>query len=190
MKIIIDGYNMLKSVFAVDFITDTQRNAAINKLQRYAQKKNHEIMIVFDGGPHSWPVREQHNEVTIIFSGYSMTADEYIQDYLSKTSPTEILLVTSDRALTNAAAHHGVISIDSRLFYSFVQRAVEKKAEDIPLTKSVQKWSNEDSQELDALMLTMPIVTKDEDLHSRQNWPVESTLSKHEKKLQAILKKL
>lgn len=50
MIIIVDGYNLLKTLWTNDVVTPTQRSAFINLLGRYSDRRNHKINVIFDGG--------------------------------------------------------------------------------------------------------------------------------------------
>src|SRR5437016_701581 len=113
MIIVIDGYNLLRTVPPYKkTITDTERKQFIAQLGRYGRAKGHKIVVVFDGGPYEWPIKEkQSNNVLLIYSGIHESADDCIRHYLEMHRTQDIVLVTSDRELNNYAAQFSITSI-------------------------------------------------------------------------------
>lgn len=101
MYLIIDAYNVLKQVIPVLEISQQQRERFINAIISYAKRKGHYAVIVFDGGANIWPSTEQKRHCSITYSGSKMSADDYIQRYISEGKNKDILLVSTDRALTS-----------------------------------------------------------------------------------------
>ena len=98
MHIIIDGYNVLKQVLHSGKISDMQRRAFINMLGKYGEKKNHRIVVVFDGGPDTWPTQQRDHGVTIIYSGIKKSADDLIKDLLNQKHHN-LLVITWDNEI-------------------------------------------------------------------------------------------
>ena len=59
MILIIDAYNVLKYTLGNHAITEHERQNFIHQLQHYIQKKGVQSVVVFDGGPHRWPVERR-----------------------------------------------------------------------------------------------------------------------------------
>ena len=83
MIIVVDAYNLLRSVPPYKkTITDKERMQFIAQLSAYGRRKGHKIVIVFDGGPHEWPFKENMKVVTVVYSGIHESADDYIKEYI------------------------------------------------------------------------------------------------------------
>lgn len=167
----------------------------IKKLDLYSKKKNHKVILIFDGGGYSYPSKESIGNVQVIFSGYKNTADELIKNYIVENKGKDLFLVTSDRELRNFALKFAIESIASRDFYNlmqgdqaFVANLTYQKSKD-----NLIKTSQENN-DLDMLMeeASKMIVKKKEDFKSdsksRQKNPLKA--SKKEKKLIRKIKKL
>lgn len=80
MRIIIDGYNVLKKMYHDELIDEQTKAHFLNQLHYYGKKKGHAIIVIFDGGLFSYPEREIHKSVTVIYAGARRTADDYIKE--------------------------------------------------------------------------------------------------------------
>lgn len=123
MILIVDGYNVLKQQEYGTFIEEKTRSALINKLQRYARKKSLEIVLVFDGGALSWPEKENHGSVQVVYAGVGKSADEYIAHYASEHAQKDLMLISSDRGLARQVEHFHVPTLDVFDFIGLVEQA-------------------------------------------------------------------
>ena len=101
MKLIIDGYNLLKHIVGADFVDEQRRKMFIEQIARYSHKKMLPILLVFDGGPSIYPSREKHNGVEVVYSGTKESADDYIKQYIEDVPTHNLMLISSDRELVN-----------------------------------------------------------------------------------------
>ena len=147
MHIIIDGYNVLKQALASKMISDSQRRAFINMLGKYGQKKNHHIVVVFDGGPDVWPSQEKDHGIMVAYSGIKQSADDLIKKALLQKP--QVLLVTSDNEL-KAAAKASTMVMDSLEFYMLVKQELAHKEK--PVKGTLHKTSAEENPLVDELM--------------------------------------
>ncbi|MGB8468289.1 MAG: NYN domain-containing protein [Candidatus Babeliales bacterium] len=198
MNIILDGYNILKA-FSGTHVPAQERDSYIRRLERYSKTRHHQIVIVFDGGPYTWPHAEHVAQgVRVIYSGSKSSADAVIMQYLDDHHTQDLLLVTNDRAIITHGARVGVLAISGTVFNAYLSQALKPTA---PLEKSsqalVQKLIiEEDAQygNIDALMQGAHMHSgKDEnsDISSgKARQRSVSTISKKERALQAKLNKL
>jgi predicted RNA-binding protein with PIN domain len=193
MILVIDGYNLLKQIIKSSFATPTERQLFITDISKYARNKNHTVVLVFDGGPYTYPMREKTKDLTIVYSGMKQSADEYIKNYIQQQEPSSILVVSSDKGLSSFAAREGVPYIGALTFY----RIMKEEKSTLYVAKAAGKaqklMGHESNPELDALMqeASSTLMYKDE-ASAEQPEPKAhgSKLSKNEKKLLSILKKL
>jgi len=90
MKLVIDGYNLIRQSPTLSQIEleslEAGREALIRYLQAYRRLKRHDITVVFDGehGKHLSLQKEKVGAITVIYSGRGQKAD----DVLWRDNPT------------------------------------------------------------------------------------------------------
>ena len=189
MIIIIDGYNLIKQTVHDRQIGEQERYRFIHMLSRYGHRKKHKIVLVFDGGPQTWPSQEVIAGVKIIYSGVKETADSVIMKYIDDYRTKELLLVSSDNELGRFASKHNIVSIGSEDFYSLFQEALKTFSDEV-IDQQPEIEIDEAVQDLDALMekASEVIPQKLEDQPcSKQR---QATLQRVSKRDRALLKKL
>lgn len=190
MKLIIDGYNVLKQEYGNTFIAEKQRVHFIKQLEVYGKKKNHLIIVVFDGGPFTWSTVEEDGILKVVYAG-AITADDYIKKYLSEHKNKQSVVISSDRELVSYADAHNTVAIRSTKFYEIMQRTIAHSPQRALIkSKDLVKLSAGEDHELDEIMHagSAHIPDKDEgDLPKRQK---EHAISKKERKLLQVLEKL
>lgn len=205
MIIVIDGYNLLHYVFpGSKGKLIKHRDTLVRHLGFYKSKKDHEIVIVFDGGLLSHALREVHRGIVVVESGQKSNADDWIVDYVERNKQHSFLLVSRDRELAHRCkAEADVDVIDAKDFYDLVQGYVLEEVQQ-ELTRpggDVEKFDRDDdnnelseidSEALDILMsqTDMGIFLKDkeDDLSERQR--KKRTTPKDERRLEKKIKKL
>lgn len=216
MIVVIDGYNVLRQVFAgIKGPLEKQRVLFIRQLGYYLHKKANdikEIVLVFDAGPFGHATREVKNGVVVIFSGQRSNADEWIIDFTKRKKHEDLLVVTMDRKLIDACGKNGASAINSIEFYKIMQNSIleDAYATEQPSQNYHQQHGFEkyESIELDnehpstvAARKTLDLLMEQECFYSQKNIVKDdheekthkskgSTLSKDEKKAYAKLKKL
>lgn len=191
MKLLIDGYNVLKQITKSPYASAAERAAFINQLSRYARKKSLDILLVFDGLPANDERISTKVAITIHYAGGHHSADDYLKERLDNAHGTT-LLVSSDRELVFYAQQYEIPSIDADYFYELVRTALNHPEttphhQRAPLVKT----TDNDADDLAALMdqWTRKMPTKDRPADLMQT-TTHTTQSKTEKKLLQILKKL
>lgn len=202
MTIIIDGYNVLKTILATSHISDHQREQFISHLARYAQLSHNKISIVFDGGQDVRPTAYPRSGIIVIYSGYRDSADDVIKNLIDQQQHRQAMLVSTDRELNRYAAACDLPSMDSTVFYGHMHerlRGEEQTAhQQKPAQSSARKRpGHESSEELDALMSgdaeKVPEKNEQEEGQKYTNKKSQARterLSKEEKRLVKVVKKL
>lgn len=149
MIIVIDGYNLLKSILPAHTVREEERRQFLKVLGEYAKRKNHELIVVFDGGPYEWPSKEIVAGMKVVYSGRRKTADDVIRDYLDDYKTKEVLLVSSDNALGLNASRYEIPYIASADFYLLLKEALR---EPLVAREPVVMVSDKQSIDLDTLM--------------------------------------
>lgn len=192
MRIVIDGYNLLKQHHAAKQLSIS---AFILLLKRYAKVKSHRIDIVFDGGESPWPSTYQEGGITITYAGYGKTADELLVFLIQENGKSRWdLFVTSDRELMHVATTHALVTIRSHLFWQFLKKYIDTDSfkEQKKQSSVVKKISTEDSY-LDELMregASMNDARYKNDEFEHKDTEHSVKVSKKERELARILKKL
>lgn len=195
MIIIVDAYNLLRAVPPYKkTITDKERSQFIKNLSAYGRRKGHKMVIVFDGGPHEWPFKENMKTVMIVYSGLHETADDYIKEYMQAHRAKDLLLVTSDSELNQCAQKLQIPSIDSSSFSQLVYEGLRNQQEIVGHKRDdgVVKLSHDSDSEIDELMMqaSKSVSMKSEDLAPVGSKNREAKKSQHSKDERALLKKL
>ena len=185
MIILIDAYNLLKTVLHTQFIKDAQRITFLRLFEKYAQRREvNEIVLVFDGGQDPYEVEENYKYLTLFYSGFMQSADDIIKKKLTALKGSDILLVTSDRELRQYAKQYHIESLGSMEFYRILKSQDEKE---VIIAQTIHKTSQGENSDLDALMEygSRLLVTKelDKDIKVVRSYNDEQNGSKKDKKL-------
>ena len=152
MKLIIDGYNLIKKNAQIRHISAGERNSFLQKLGIYAKNKNLQLIVVFDGGQASFNYHEKIYGIEVIYSGFLETADDVINRYIqSYNSQEELLIISSDREIINFAISSKIDVLKSEDFYDLVQ-ASKLEAKPLVLANYANKTTKINNLELDELM--------------------------------------
>lgn len=167
MIILIDAYNLLKTVLHVQYISDSQRTQFLQLFERYAQRRaSNQLILVFDGGQDLYEIEHNYKSLSIFYSGIMQSADDVIKKKLYGYQSHDILLVTCDRELRQYAARYQIESIGSVEFYKILQNIMQQQSQkEIIIAQTVCKTSTDDNIHLDALMElgSRKLMMKDQD---------------------------
>lgn len=198
MVLLIDGYNVLHAVGRGRDPSGRERDRFIGLVALYAQIRGHQAVIIFDGGQSAYPRQLTQDGVVVIESGYKQSADDLLCQKLPDYPPENVLVVSSDRAITDFAESHSVYSIDSPAFYRRVMDVVCKR--EVPAqklgTSPLTKQKNRESKtELDLLMekacrVVHPKAVDREEEAGFIDQKKGKKKSKAEKRLERVVKKL
>jgi predicted RNA-binding protein with PIN domain len=190
MLLLIDGYNVLKKAKGAR-ASASEKEYFIKQCAAYALNKNHQVILVFDGGPLPRPTRERLKNITIVHAGFEQTADDYLKQLVELHKNNELLLISSDNELKRFAHHHAKESLGGDLFYQFLQNPSKEITVASQPTK-ISKFPHASADE------TLAKIMEEESImipsNKRENSPTKRTkknmASKKEKKLTRLLKKL
>ena len=190
MILILDGYNILKQVLTSSRITQTERDAFVRLMGKYAQKKNHKIILFFDGGPYEKPYESKLNGAHVWYAGHHLTADELIIQHAPFYKNRDAALVTSDREIINRTASSLKVVFEPLFFYNQVKSSFISTV-NTPDTTTIIKMSQEQNEELDNLMreaASLPILHQKDDVDF--SFRKDTTPSKKERIFEKNKKKL
>lgn len=195
MIIVVDAYNLLRSVPPYKKnITDKERTHFIAQLSAYGRRKGHKMVIVFDGGPHEWPFKENMKVVTVVYSGIHESADDYIKEYIDAHRMKDLLLVSSDAELNRWAERLNIPSIDSGAFAQLIHQELSRSCAAANTQHEVVKLHHDDLSYIDELMQQASTIVpqKSEDVTSgpKRHHAKKDQVNKRERDLLKKLKKL
>lgn len=195
MIILLDAYNILKRDQPTRDISEGQRRTFIDRVANYARLREHTVFIVFDGGTGRFPSKSYVNPVTVIYSGTEQSADDVLKRLCVEYAHKQTMLVSSDRQLCHCAQAQGVVCLDAEVWESVLTGARDVVQAALPVKpgEAHKRAGHESSAELDALMqrASEQMMVKDEEGgFAGRRAPAKQTLSKEEKKIQKLVKKL
>jgi hypothetical protein len=152
MIILIDGYNLLKQLEPGVFIEESTREKFIRTLGAYHRRRGHLILLIFDGGPHHWPVQEAKAGILVIYVGLGKSADDFIKQYIAEHFREDLFLISSDRELGLWAAKYDTPSMDALPFYDIIMSGHAVGHAKLRAGSAVKTTESQDAA-LDALML-------------------------------------
>lgn len=196
MVILIDAYNMLKQNGAGRFISLGEQTRFLDCLSAYGKRKDHHIIVVFDGGPAARQTESSEGHLTVVYAGQASSADEAIKNRIPGLPCQNTLLVTSDRELRAYAARHGLLSLEPRVFnyYSRLEAAEPRARVVKDKGKAHKLEGHESSSDVDALMEKASRIIYHKDVHGQEKKQGTAErgqkLSKQARKLAALIEKL
>ncbi|MDR4499417.1 MAG: NYN domain-containing protein [Candidatus Scalindua sp.] len=131
MNVIIDGYNM---IFGVPELganidkcdTETLRNKLLLLLERYKEKRRHELIVVFDGNVGASSTMSVSG-IDVVFPRTGLDADEEIKNLVSRSrNPRHIIVVTGDRSIRQFVRKCGSKVVGPLEFYKSVQMKTDR----------------------------------------------------------------
>lgn len=191
MNIFIDAYNLLKQLHAATHVSANQKNKFMDQLKQFARSKGHHIYLVYDGGESARPETEHSGPITIIHSGYKLSADDVIKQKISHYAHEHTLLVSDDRQLCDYVAMTGYAALGTTNFYKLMQSDIRK--ENVAIFKQGVAHKSPgylSTPDLDQLMQEAGSIGYYKDDDNFAESPYCQQLSKKEKKLKKLVKKL
>ena len=192
MIILVDAYNVLKTVLHVQFISEVQRFQFLQLFEKYAQlRPTNQIFLIFDGGSDVYELEQNYKHISLIYAGSMQSADDVIKKKLILYQGHDLLLVTCDRELRRYAAQYQVESFGSVEFYKIVQDIIKQQNnKEVVRARTICKTSQEKNVELDILMEqgSRHLVLKEQDKQVKVVF--RSDVMKNSKKDKKILKKI
>ena len=129
--VIIDGYNLLRSIQAT-----SEQDEPINEIHlcrligRYLKITGQDGVIIFDGtGPAEKFGFDDITNLETAFAGLSTDADTVIENKIkASTAPKQLTIISSDRRLQKAARKRRAKLVKSHVFWNKLQRQLSRKS--------------------------------------------------------------
>jgi predicted RNA-binding protein with PIN domain len=118
MAYLIDGNNLLGRIAPHELREKGGRDGLVVRLLSYQRVTRARIHLVFDGNPEQTPTDIPVNpKFTIHYPGAGESADDVIRDMISRQADKRrFFVVSSDRAIREAAKKRGVEAVTSDAF--------------------------------------------------------------------------
>ena len=153
MPVIIDGYNLLRSIQKIDEEYATLIEAGLCRvISEYLRRVRDHGHIVFDGtGPPDKSNLGDFGNLEVYFSGPDIDADTVIEEKIQdNTAPRSLIVVSTDRRLRAAAGKRKAVCIRSELFWpQLIAQLDQKKPTPEPKQKRQGLTDAETEQWLD-----------------------------------------
>lgn len=118
MQWLIDGHNLIGRMSNLRLDDPNDEAKLVEYLQGYQARTGHRITVIFDAGPVYRPAETKKLAgVTIQFAPHGQSADQLIMRRVRRVkNPQELMVVTSDRAVQQAARQARVRVLTSQEF--------------------------------------------------------------------------
>lgn len=118
MQWLIDGHNLIGQMPGLRLDDPDDESKLIDYLRRYGARTGHRLTVIFDAGPvYRTAETKKQGGLTIQFAPRGQTADHLIKQRLGRvTNPQEVMVVSSDQAVQQAARHARVRALASGEF--------------------------------------------------------------------------
>jgi uncharacterized protein len=147
MHIYIDGYNLIRQSIRLrrfeKISLEAGRNALIDWLASYKNRRDHRITVVFDGwvSGSAQEERDYSAGISMIYSPKGVKADDVMKRIIG-SSDEEILVVSSDREIASYAERRGKGVVSSPEFEAIVDRQLSA-----PANKDFTAMKDEDDED-------------------------------------------
>jgi len=131
MRIVIDGYNLIRRVPELRALDradlEAGRDGLVNELSTYRAGKGHRITVVFDGAEsvHLGGGSEKVAGITIRYSARGQSADSVIQKMCREGNVD--VVISGDREIMDVARKTGATPISPDLFWDKVQEEMYRR---------------------------------------------------------------
>lgn len=105
MQWLIDGHNLIGQMPNLRLDDPDDETKLLEHLRRFRARTGHRVTVIFDAGPGYRPAEtKKAGGITVQFAAHGQTADQIISRRIRQVkNPQELIVVTSDRAVQQAA---------------------------------------------------------------------------------------
>jgi uncharacterized protein len=118
MKWLIDGHNLIGQMPTLRLDDPHDEEKLLTYLRRYQAKTGHSLTVIFDAGAgYQPPAQHKRGGITVQFVPQGQTADQALIRHIRQVkNRQEVIVVTSDRAVEQAARQAGLRVLAAREF--------------------------------------------------------------------------
>ena len=152
LTILIDGYNLLgafgKPRPEQGGAAEETREALINRLSLYSQRKGHPVTVVFDAWqePTGLERHEHRTGVQVVYTKRGERADQVLQR-LAREHGRACAVVSSDLEIIQTAKAHGAFVMKSHEFQVKLESLLDKKRLGKMPISATQPWIKTEDDE-------------------------------------------
>ena len=145
MATLIDGHNLIGKLPDIRLDDPDDEEKLLSRLRGYRARTGKHLVVYFDpGATYQSPARRSKGGISVRQAGTGQRADDLIiRDLRRHHNPRELTVVTSDRAIKNAAQQYRARVIDAATFAVELSRPPNKEDDrETPLLpeEEVQEW--------------------------------------------------
>ena len=145
MAILIDGHNLIGKIPDLRLDDPDDEEQLLVRLRAYRARTGKRLVVYFDPGlTYQSPARRSKGGISVRQAGTGQRADDLIiRDLRRHHNPRELTVVTSDRAIQNAAQQQHARVIEAATFAGELSlpRKEEDSLETPPLLEEeIQEW--------------------------------------------------
>jgi predicted RNA-binding protein with PIN domain len=137
MPYLVDGNNVMAQTVGWHRDRSKARRQLIHDLAHFIALQRVKLKVVFDGAPdEEFPEGRKYKGVHIMYARPGSDADSRIMELVSKASyKRDLIVITSDRALSSHVKHQGARIVSSGQFRRLVEECLKRTSS---LEKSAQ----------------------------------------------------
>lgn len=145
IHIVIDGYNLIRQSSTLSLIErqslEEGREALLRRLDSYKQVKHHPVTVVFDGADAGkfMEARTRWKGIRVVFSRPGELADTIIKRIVTQERE-RVVVVTSDREISDFAAKYGAVTLDSIEFENKMELATDSNMAEPSFEEEERGW--------------------------------------------------
>jgi ribosomal protection tetracycline resistance protein len=147
-RIVIDGYNLIYQFPELRRMLERDREGArkglLVRLGSYAQEKNIQVVVVFDGDDRMIRNPESYSGIRVVFSKLPEKADPVIKKMIEEHQQGDLTVVSSDQEIAGYAQLYGIKAVSSRQFAHKILKEriheAEKKFDHSLSPEELEEW--------------------------------------------------
>lgn len=193
MILLIDAYNVLKTMHSAHFIAPPLAQRFISIVFARAQLRGYRAEIIFDGGPGGQYTTQQYPYGTIIYTGSAKSADDSIRERAELLKGDEVVVISADRAVRSAASRFGAKLVDPEVFWRIIHTPNTQVPRAVPTAPTVTTTHHaaHDTRDIAVLLKEASVDDHDKEYGDEQNRiRTGYTESKQEKKMKRLVERL
>lgn len=148
MPYLIDGHNLISVLPGIELDEEHDEARLVIKLKGFFGRINKKAEVFFDHGlPGGVNPDLSNSQVKVIWASHRSNADALITRRVKNSrDPAQLIVVSSDHEVLNAASEHRAQTMTSRDFVLFMQETLASAAEqdrstDVQLSASeIEEW--------------------------------------------------
>lgn len=130
MHYLVDGHNLIGKCRTLRLGDPDDEAQLIALLHRWVVRRGkHQMTVVFDGGVYGHPATLDRPGIRAVFAYSPQDADTRLITMIERISePSRYRAVSSDHAITRAAAHRNIAVIDAAAFAAEIEQPIRQNA--------------------------------------------------------------